>query len=37
MKAWHKYIGDPAVDDAALDRVVQNGHQITLKGESMRK
>ena len=37
VKAWHKYIGDPAVADAALDRVVHNAHQITLKGESMRK
>jgi hypothetical protein len=36
-KAWHKYIGDPAVADAALDRIVHNAHQITLKGESMRK
>ena len=37
VKAWHKYIGDPAVADAALDRVVHNAHQITLNGESMRK
>ena len=37
VKAWHKYIGDPAVADATLDRVVHNAHQITLKGESMRK
>ncbi len=37
MKSWHTYIGDPAVADAALDRVVHNAHQIMLKGESMRK
>jgi DNA replication protein DnaC len=37
VKAWHKYIGDPAVADAALDRIVHNARQITLKGESMRK
>jgi DNA replication protein DnaC len=37
VKAWHAYIGDPAVADAALDRVVHNAHHLTLKGESMRK
>lgn len=37
MKAWHTYIGDPTVADAALDRLVHNAHHITLKGESMRK
>ena len=37
IKEWHKYIGDPAVADAALDRIVHSAHQITLKGESMRK
>jgi DNA replication protein DnaC len=37
IKAWHQYIGDPAVADAALDRIVHNAHQLTLKGDSMRK
>jgi DNA replication protein DnaC len=37
VKEWHKYIGDPALADAALDRIVHSAHQITLKGESMRK
>lgn len=37
VKSWHTYIGDPAVADAALDRIVHAAHQITLKGESMRK
>jgi DNA replication protein DnaC len=37
VKDWHKYIGDPAVADATLDRIVHSAHQITLKGESMRK
>jgi len=37
VKAWHTYIGDPAVADAALDRVVHSAHQLTLKGDSMRK
>lgn len=34
---WHKYIGDPAVADAALDRIVHSAHHIAMKGESMRK
>lgn len=37
VKDWHKYIGDPAVADAALDRIVHSAHQVNLKGESMRK
>ena len=37
VKNWHTYIGDPAVADAALDRVVHNAHHLMLKGESMRK
>lgn len=37
VKQWHKYIGDPAVADAALDRIVHAAHQLTLQGESMRK
>lgn len=37
VKEWHKYIGDPAIADATLDRIVHAAHQITLKGESMRK
>jgi DNA replication protein DnaC len=34
---WHDAIGDPTIADAVLDRLVHNAHQITLKGESMRK
>jgi DNA replication protein DnaC len=37
LKDWHKYIGDPAVADAVLDRIVHAAHPLTLKGESMRK
>lgn len=37
IKDWHKYIGDPAVADATLDRLVHTAHHLTLKGESMRK
>jgi DNA replication protein DnaC len=34
---WHDTIGDPTIADAVLDRLVHNAHQITMKGESMRK
>jgi DNA replication protein DnaC len=37
VKQWHKYIGDPAVADAAVDRIVHAAHHLTLQGESMRK
>ena len=37
VKEWHKYIGDPAVADAALDRLVHGAHEIKLSGESLRK
>ena len=34
---WHESIGDPALADAILDRLVHNAHQLILTGESMRK
>ena len=37
VKQWHKYIGDPAVADATLDRIVHAAHEIKLAGESIRK
>jgi DNA replication protein DnaC len=37
LKDWHKYIGDPAVADAALDRIVHSAHHIAMSGDSMRK
>lgn len=37
LTEWHKYIGDPAIADATLDRIVHNAHHIKLKGESIRK
>lgn len=37
VKQWHKYIGDPGVADAALDRILHAAHHVTLGGESMRK
>ena len=37
LKDWHKYIGDPAVADAALDRIVHSAHHVVMTGDSMRK
>jgi len=37
VKLWHKYIGEPMVADAILDRLVHNSYKIELKGGSMRK
>jgi len=34
---WHKHIGDPAIADAVLDRLIHKAHKINLKGGSMRK
>ncbi|MFC3111443.1 IS21-like element helper ATPase IstB, partial [Undibacterium arcticum] len=34
---WHAAIGDATLADAILDRLVHNAHQLTLKGESLRK
>jgi len=33
---WHAWIGDAAMADAMLDRLLQQSHRITLKGESLR-
>ena len=37
VEHWHEIIGDPAIADAILDRLVDNAHRLTLKGESLRK
>jgi DNA replication protein DnaC len=34
---WHRYLEDPTLADAILDRVVHNAYKLELKGESMRK
>lgn len=33
---WHAWVGDPALADAMLDRLLQQAHRIVLKGESLR-
>jgi DNA replication protein DnaC len=37
INTWHELIGEPTIADAILDRLVHSAHQITLKGDSMRK
>ncbi len=34
---WHKVIGESAIADAVLDRLVHTAHRFELKGESWRK
>ena len=34
---WHRVIGESAVADAILDRLVHSAHKIDLTGESWRK
>lgn len=34
---WHELIGEGAIADAILDRVVHASHRINLRGESLRK
>ncbi|AWB35842.1 IS21-like element helper ATPase IstB [Orrella marina] len=33
---WHAWIGDAAIADAMLDRLLQQSHRMVLKGESLR-
>ncbi len=37
IENWHDYLGEPAIADAILDRMVHRAHHIRLNGESMRK
>ena len=37
VEKWHAVVGDPALADAILDRLVHRAYQLNLKGESMRK
>ena len=37
VSAWHDYIGEPTVADAVLDRLLNNGHRLELRGESLRR
>jgi DNA replication protein DnaC len=37
VERWCDIIGEKAVADAIMDRLVYQSHRIELKGESMRK
>jgi len=37
VEHWHAYVGDLIIADALLDRLLNNGYQLPLKGESMRQ
>lgn len=37
MEHWHKWLCDPTVADAILDRLVHRSHRLVLKGPSKRK
>lgn len=37
IEHWHAAIGDATLADAILDRLVHNAHQLSLKGDSLRK
>jgi DNA replication protein DnaC len=36
IEEWHNVIGDAALADAILDRLVHNAYKINLRGESMK-
>ena len=36
VKSWHKYLGEPTLADAILDRVLSQAIRIELKGDSLR-
>jgi len=37
VEDWHARLGDPALADAILDRLVHNAYRLQLKGDSQRK
>lgn len=37
VSKWHKWLNEPTLADAILDRLVPKSHRIELKGKSMRK
>ena len=37
VSKWHKWLDDPTLADAILDRLVPKAHRIQLKGKSLRK
>ena len=37
VKAWYDSIGDPALADSILDRLIHRAYEIPMEGESMRR
>ncbi len=37
VNKWHRYLEDPTLADAILDRVVHNAYRVDMGGESIRK
>ncbi len=37
VEHWHKWINDPTLADAILDRLVHHRYRLALTGDSMRK
>jgi DNA replication protein DnaC len=37
VSRWHDVVGEPALADAILDRIVHHAPRIELKGDSLRK
>ena len=37
VEHWHEHIGNPAIADAVLDRLMHGTHRLKLKGETMCK
>jgi len=37
VSTWYDIIGEGAIADAILDRLVNSSHRIVLKGDSLRK
>jgi DNA replication protein DnaC len=34
---WHEALGEPTITDGILDRLLENGHRIELRGEFLRR
>lgn len=37
VQDWHKWLPDPTLADAVLDRLLHNSHRVDMRGESMRR
>lgn len=37
VNSWYKYLSEPTLSDAIMDRLSANAHRLELKGESLRR